>query len=44
MNEPARQIEKDYQVSLITPDLISEDWGDCEKILKRSCQRSYGRV
>ncbi len=44
MNEPAKQIEKDYQVSLITPDLISEVWGDCEKILRRSCQRSYGRV
>ena len=37
-------MNKEYEVSLILPEHLEDVWLKCEKILKRSCQRSYGRI
>ncbi len=40
----AIQEQKPFQVSLIMPEHLSQVWGDCEKLLYKSCHRSGGRI
>ena len=46
MNQVAEktQTETGYDISLVTSDKLTLVWEDCEKILQKSCKRSYGRV
>ena len=44
MNQTATKLTQDLDISLILPDQVSLVWKDCEKIFKKSCKRSGGRV
>jgi len=46
MNQVAQEIQTEtgYEISLVTSDKLTLVWEDCEKLLQKSCKRSYGRA
>lgn len=44
MNEPAKKLEQEIDISLVLPNQVDMVWDTCEKILTRSCKRSGGRI
>ena len=44
MNDLAKKLEQEIDISLVLPNQVDMVWHKCEKILTRSCKRSGGRI
>ena len=44
MNQVAKKLDNNLEISLVLPAQVSIVWDKCEKLFNRSCKRSGGRI